>query len=174
MGNLTDKKFVVLVEDGYEDLECWFPKIRLEEEGAEVVVASDEPGTYASKHGYPIEASEAVSDVKAETVDGVIIPGGTSSPDKLRTYKSVTEFVNKAHEKGKLIAFICHGGWVPISADILEGRTVTGYKAIKDDLINAGARYKDQSVVVDGNLVSSRHPGDLARFCTEILNCFDR
>ncbi len=169
MKSLSDKRVVFLVEDGYEDLECWYPKIRLEEEGAETVVASRSTGTRHSKHGYPIEATQAPDEIDLSSVDGVVIPGGTGSPDKLRRSSEVAEFVRKVNETGGIVAIICHAGWVPISAGILSGRRVTGYQAIKDDLINAGAEYLDEPLVRDDNLISSRHPGDLPEFARGII-----
>ena len=169
MSSLSGSKFVFLVANGYEDLECWYPKIRLEEAGAETVVASFEKGVYESKHGYPIEATHKVEDLDIDDYDGVVIPGGNTSPDKLRRYQGVNEFVRDMDEAGKVIAMICHAGWVPISAGILDGRNATSYMAIKDDMINAGVNFKDEAVVIDGNLVSSRHPGDLPDFCRAIL-----
>ncbi|MBS3812680.1 type 1 glutamine amidotransferase [Candidatus Bipolaricaulota bacterium] len=169
MKSLKGKRVVFLVEDGYEDLECWYPKIRLEEEGVETVVVSRETGTHESKHGYPIVATHTPSDIELESIDGVVIPGGTGSPDKLRRSDEVTDLVRKVHEDGGLVAIICHAGWVPISAGILSGKRVTGYQAIKDDLINAGAQYEDKPIVRDENLISSRHPGDLPDFAKGIV-----
>lgn len=170
MSNLSGVKVAFLVEDGYEDMECWYPKIRLEEEGAKTTVASRETGIVESKHGYPIEATFTADELEPGAFDAVVIPGGTKSPDKLRRSRAVKNFVKELDDKGKLIAMICHAGWVPISAGILEGRTATGYEAIKDDLVNAGVDYKDESVVMDGNLISSRHPGDLPDFLIAIID----
>ena len=170
MNDLSGIKVAFLVEDGYEDLECWYPKIRLEEAGAETVVASREAKVVESKHGYPIEAGYPAEGLDPDSFDAVVIPGGTGSPDKLRRSRGVKEFVRNMDEDGKLLAMICHAGWVPISAGVLEGKVATGYEAIKDDLINAGVDYKDESVVVDGNLISSRHPGDLPDFLRAILD----
>ncbi|MFB6214807.1 MAG: type 1 glutamine amidotransferase domain-containing protein [Candidatus Bipolaricaulia bacterium] len=170
MSNLSGVKVAFLVEDGYEDMECWYPKIRLEEEGAETAVASRETGVVESKHGYPIKAEFTPEELNSGSFDAVVIPGGTGSPDKLRRSKDVRGFVKGMEEEGKLIAMICHAGWVPISAGILEGKVATGYEAIKDDLVNAGVDYRDESVVVDGNLISSRHPGDLPDFLRAIID----
>ena len=170
MSKLSNNKIAFLVEDGYEDLECWYPKIRLEEEGASTVVASRSTGILKSKHGYPIEANYTPADLEPEELDGVVIPGGTGSPDKLRRSSEVTNFVKEMDREGKMVAIICHAGWVPISAGILNGRTATGYMAIKDDLVNAGVDYRDESVVVDENLISSRHPGDLPDFLKAIIS----
>ena len=170
MNELKGMKVAFLVEDGYEDLECWYPRIRLEEEGAETAVASREKGVVESKHGYPIEATYTPEELDAGSFDAVVIPGGTGSPDKLRRSEAVKDFVREMDSKGKLIAMICHAGWVPISAGVLKGKVATGYEAIKDDLINAGVEYRDESVVVDDNLISSRHPGDLPDFLRAIID----
>lgn len=170
MGKLEGKRILFLVEDGYEDLECWYPKIRMEEEGGSTTVASKKKGDYESKHGYPIQATKEAKDIETQNYDALVIPGGTSSPDSLRTYPEVLKTVREMDEEGKPIAFICHGGWVPISAGIVSGRKITGYKAIKDDIKNSGANYLDKSVVVDDNLISSRHPGDLPDFCKAIID----
>ncbi len=170
MADLSEKRIAFLVEEGYEDLECWYPKIRLEEEGAETVVASRSAGVKKSKHGYPIEAKYSAMELDVDSLDGVVIPGGTGSPDKLRRDEAVTDFVAEVDRQSKMVAMICHAGWVPISAGILEGRTATSYEAIEDDMVNAGVNYKDSSVVVDDNLVSSRHPGDLPDFLKAIID----
>ena len=170
MGRLEGRKVLFLVENGYEDLECWYPKIRIEEEGGTTVVASNDVGTYESKHGYPIKATKKASEVQTENYDALVIPGGTSAPDRLRTYPDVLELVRQINDQEKIIAFICHGGCVPISAGIVSGKKITGYKAIKDDIKNAGGTYLDQSVVTDKNLISSRHPGDLPDFCKTLID----
>lgn len=170
MERLEDTRVAFLVENGYEDLECWYPKIRLEEEGADTVVASRSAGIYESKHGYPIEASYPAGELAPDTMDGVVIPGGTGSPDKLRRSSDVTDFVQEMDQKGNMVATICHAGWVAISAGILEGRTATSYEAIKDDMVNAGVDYRDDAVVLDDNLISSRHPGDLPDFLKKIID----
>lgn len=170
MERLENTRVAFLVENGYEDLECWYPKIRLEEEGANTVVASRSAGIYESKHGYPIEASYPAGELDPNNLDGVVIPGGTGSPDKLRRSSDVTGFVEEMDQKGNMVATICHAGWVAISAGILEGRTATSYEAIKDDMVNAGVDYRDDAVVLDDNLISSRHPGDLPDFLKKIID----
>jgi protease I len=128
-----------LVHEVYEDLELWYPKIRLEEAGFKTVVAGEDANqVYNGKHGYPCKADISFAEIKEEEIAGIVIPGGFA-PDKLRRIPKVLEVVKQAHENKKLIAFICHAGWVPISAKILKGRNVTGTSAIKDDLENAGA-----------------------------------
>jgi protease I len=172
MAKLTNKKILILVEAVYEDLELWYPKIRLIEEGAQVIVAGPEKKTYQGKNGYPCMADTAITEVNVGDFAALIIPGGFA-PDKLRRYPRVLEIVRQFHDAKKPIAFICHAGWVPISAKILRGRKVTGVSAIKDDLENAGATYLDQSVVVDGNLITSRTPADLPDFCRAIIRALE-
>ena len=157
----------------YEDLEFWYPKIRLEEAGIKVVVAAPEKKVYHGKKGLPAEPDILVDEAKEADFAGIVIPGGYA-PDKLRRYPKILELVRQFDRKKKLVAFICHAGWVPISAGIVRGRTVTSVSAIKDDLINAGATWVDQEVVVDGNLITSRTPPDLPAFCREIVRMLAR
>lgn len=166
---LTGKRVAILAEEVYEDLELWYPALRLREAGAEVsVIGTGSAATYHSKHGYPVKVDAAADDVQADDFDALIVPGGYA-PDKLRRYPAVLGLVRGVFERGKVVAMICHAAWVPISANILAGRTATCLPAIKDDLINAGATYVDQEVVVDGNLISSRRPADLPAFCRAII-----
>jgi len=165
---LEGKRVLILADDIYEDMELWYPKIRLTEAGAEVVVAGVEKRTYHGKHGYPVEADGKISDYDPENFDCVVVPGGYA-PDKLRRSKAVLDFVRKMHEDGKVVAAICHAAWVPISAGIVKGKTMTCFSAIKDDLVNAGAKYVDKSVVVDGAIVTSRTPDDLPDFLRAII-----
>jgi protease I len=167
-GTAAPRRALVLVEHGYEDLELWYPRIRLQEEGFEVVVAGPEQVTYAGKNGYPCRADRRLDAVEATDFEALVIPGGWA-PDKLRRLPVVLELVRAFDRERKPIAMICHAGWVPISAKILKGRTVTGVSAIRDDLENAGATFVDRSVVVDGHLVSSRTPADLPDFCRALL-----
>ena len=166
---LANKRFLMFVEDIYEDLELWYPKLRMIEAGAHVTVAGPEAGRlYAGKHGYPCQSDSAIRDMESATFDGVIIPGGFS-PDKLRRDPKVLELVRQFAQSGKLVAAICHGGWIPISAGVYKGVKVTGSPGIKDDLVNAGAIWADAPVVVDRHFVSSRKPDDLPQFCDGIL-----
>ncbi len=165
---LEGKRVLILADDIYEDMELWYPKIRLTEAGAEVVVAGVEKRTYHGKHGYPVEADGKISDYKPEDFDCVVVPGGYA-PDRLRRSKAVLDFVRKMHEGGKVVAAICHAAWVPISAGIVKGKTMTCFSAIKDDLVNAGAKFVDKSVVVDGAMVTSRTPDDLPDFLRAII-----
>lgn len=122
------------------------------------------------KHGYPIIPDKLIRDANPNDYDGVIIPGGTKNPDYLRRDENVLEFVSQINEQGKLVAAICHAGWVLISAKILKGRKATSYFAIKDDMVNAGVRFEDASVVIDNNLITSRIPSDLPDFMKAVLN----
>lgn len=161
-------RVAILVEDYYQVLEVWYPYFRLREEGIEAVFVGTGKKEYKSRDGYLVEAEVTIQDAKPGDFDGVIIPGGYA-PDILRRYKEVNAFVKNLCENNKLVAVICHGGWVLVSAGVLKERKVTGFSAIKDDLINAGAAYQDTEVVVDGNLVTSRNPYDLPAFCREML-----
>jgi protease I len=171
---LKGKKVVLLTENLYQELELWVPYYRLKEEGAEVVVVgSGSNRTYTGKYGYPIEVNKEAKEIDVSKFDGVVIPGGYA-PDVMRRYPEMVRIVREAHQKGKVIAAICHAGWMLVSAGILKGKKVTGVSAIKDDLVNAGANYLDQEVVRDGNLVTSRKPDDLPAFCREIIEALGK
>lgn len=166
---LTGKRIAVLAEAQYEDLELWYPAIRMREEGAMVtIVGTGSADTYRGKHGVPVIVEEDADEVSAGDFHGVIIPGGYA-PDRLRRYQPVLDLVRKTFEQGKVVAFICHAGWVPVSAGIMKGKRCTSAASIKDDLVNAGALWEDAEVVVDGKLISSRGPSDLPAFCREII-----
>lgn len=165
---LEKKQIAILVEDMYEDLELWYPYYRLREEGVEVKIIGPLAKEYHSKHGYPAKAELSANEVRAEGFDGIVIPGGFA-PDRLRRYSSILNLVRGVYEKGGLIASICHGAWVIISAGIVKGKQATCFFAIKDDLINAGAIYMDQEVVIDNNLITSRTPQDLPAFLSAII-----
>jgi len=159
----VQKTLLAFVDDLYEDLELWYPKIRLEEAGYGMRLAGPMLKTFAGKHGYPAASDIILSEARSDDFVGLLIPGGFM-PDKLRRDSKVLALTREFFEQGKLVAFICHGGWIPISARILSGRRATGSLGIKDDLENAGAVWADAPVVVDGNLISSRTPKDLAAF----------
>lgn len=152
----------------YEDLELWYPKIRLEEEGARTVVAGTGEKTYQGKRGYPLTVDTHVDQVHAADFDGLVIPGGYA-PDIMRRSQKLLQLTREIYQAGKPVAFICHAGWVPISAGIVRGKRGTSVGAIKDDLVNAGMLWEDSPVVVDGNLISSRTPADLPQFCKAII-----
>jgi protease I len=171
---LTDSRFLMFVDDAYEDLELWYPKLRLREAGALVTVAGPKAGQkYQGKHGYPCVSDAPIDDMQAQDFAGVVIPGGFM-PDKLRRDQHVLSLVRQFAAAGKLVAAICHGGWIPISAGVYKGVRVTGSLGIKDDLINAGAHWEDKEVVIDRHFVSSRKPEDLPDFCRGILQVLQK
>jgi deglycase len=166
---LDGKRFLMFVDDIYEDLELWYPKLRLIEAGAHVTVAGLEAERkYSGKHSYPCRSDAGIRDMEAADFHGVVIPGGFM-PDKLRRDPKVLQLVRDFSAAGKLVAAICHGGWIPISAGVYRGVRVTGSPGIKDDLVNAGAIWDDAPVVVDRHFVSSRKPDDLPEFCRGIF-----
>lgn len=163
------RSILLFVDEIYEDLELWYPKLRLEEAGFKTLVAAHQAEkVYNGKHGYPCKADLSYENVQVKSFDGLVIPGGYA-PDKIRRHKKALEIVQQMDREKKLIAFICHAGWVPISAKILKGKHITGFSAIQDDLENAGAHFSDKPVVVDGHLITSRTPADLPHFCKAIL-----
>lgn len=166
---LSGKRVLAFVDDIYEDLELWYPRLRLIEAGAHVTVAGPaENHIYHGKHSYPCRSDAAIADMEASDFHGLVIPGGFM-PDKLRRDPKVLSLVRDFAGAGKLVAAICHGGWIPISAGVYRGVRVTGSPGIKDDLVNAGAHWEDAPVVVDRHFVSSRKPDDLPDFCREII-----
>lgn len=166
---MVKQKIVIFVADEYEDLELQYPKFRLIEEGFEVLIAGEKAKeTYKGRKGYPCQADISFNDVKVNEFSGLVIPGGYA-PDKLRKIPKVLEIIKQFNDQGKLIAFICHAGWLPISAKVIQGIKCTSVANIKDDLINAGAHWVDEAVVVDRNFVSSRTPADLPKFCPAII-----
>jgi len=169
MHPLNGTRILVFVGNDYEDLELQVPKHRLIEAGATVTVAGAEAGeTYHGKHGYPCVSDARIPEMNAEDFQGLIIPGGWM-PDKLRRDVNVLELVRKFDAAGKLIASICHGPWIDISAGIVEGVRYTSSPGIRDDLVNAGALWEDAPVVIDRHHVTSRRPDDLPQFCRGIL-----
>jgi protease I len=171
---LADLRFLMFVGDDYEDLELWYPKLRLAEAGAHVTVAGPKGETvYRGKHGYPCRSDASITLMESDDFHGVVIPGGFM-PDKLRRDEKVKKLVREFAESEKLVAAICHGGWIPISAGVYRGVRVTGSPGIKDDLENAGAIWKDAPVVVDRNFISSRQPDDLPQFCQAIIEVMSR
>jgi protease I len=166
--SLRGKKLLFFAGPLYEDLELWYPKIRLEEEGATTTVAGLGEKTYQGKRGYPVTVDTDVDRVDASQFDGLVIPGGFA-PDQLRRHDRVLQITRDIYQAGKPVAFICHAGWVPISAKILKGKRATSVRAIKDDMENAGVIWEDAPVVVDANLISSRTPADLPAFCKALI-----
>ena len=166
---LAGIRILAFVGDAYEDLELWYPKLRIEEAGGQVTVAGKRQGrTYSGKHGYPCTSDAAIADMEASDFHGVLLPGGWM-PDALRRDEKVLDIVREFAAHGKLVAAICHGGWIAISAGVYRGVRVTGSPGIKDDLMNAGAIWEDTPVVVDRHFVSSRKPADLPAFMMAII-----
>ncbi len=166
---LKGKKVAILIEDMFNIYEFWYPYYRLLEEGAEVVVVgSGRQETFAGKPATEVKADVAADQVSAADFDGVVIPGGYA-PDVMRRYPAMVQLVTDIEKAGKMVAAICHAGWMLCSADVLKGRKVTSFFAIKDDMVNAGAQWVDQSVVVDKNLVTSRTPDDIPVFMPAVI-----
>ena len=169
--SLKGKTILIFAGPLYEDLELWYPKIRLEEEGAKTVVAGTGEPSYKGKHGYPVTVDTDVTSVNSKDFDGLIIPGGYA-PDVMRRSEKLLALTREIFKAGKPVGFICHAGWVPISAGILKGKRGTSVPAIKDDVVNAGLIWEDKAVVVDGNLISSRRVADLADFMRAYVQAF--
>mgnify|MGYP000465853744 CR=1 FL=1 len=166
---MSKGKVAIFVEELYNEHEFWYPYYRMIEAGYEVVVVgTGRQEVFASKLGMPVKPDVTADKVRTEELAAVIIPGGFA-PDKMRINPDMLRIVKEALAAGKVVAAICHAGWVLVSAGVLKGRKATGCIMIKDDLVNAGAEYLDQEVVVDGNLITSRLPADLPAFCREIL-----
>ena len=164
------KKIAILVETDFQDLEVYYPYYRFKEEGYEVLfLGTGSSQTYFGKYGIPVKVDADVQDVDADDFVCALIPGGWA-PEHLRMSDGILDFVREMDRKDKVIASICHGGWVIASADIINEKKVTSYRAIKDDMINAGGIFEDSEVVIDGNLVTSRKPDDLPLFCRSILS----
>src|SRR5947209_15511521 len=165
---LQGKRAAVLVEQQYQEMEVWYPVYRLREAGCKVILVGPEAGqTYPSKLGYPAKSDKGISQVTAADFDAVVIPGGFA-PDFLRRTEAMIRFVSEMAEQGKVVAAICHGPWVLCSTQALKGRKATCFSAIKDDVINAGAKYMDAEVVRDHNIITSRKPDDLPAFVVTI------
>jgi len=165
---LKGKKVAILAENDYETRELWYPRYRLEEEGAEVVILGTGQDQYVSKHGLAVSADMAVDDANPDDYSAVIIPGGYA-PDSMRTHQPLLDFVKAIFDKGSIVGYICHAGWVAASADIVKGKRVTSFHSIRDDMVNAGAEWVDEAVVKDGNLISSRVPPDLPAFSRTLI-----
>lgn len=171
---LEGKRIAILAENMYQEMELWVPYYRLREEGADVkVVGAGGAKSYASKLGYPVTVDVQADQVKAVEFDAIVVPGGYA-PDMMRRHASMVQLVRDAAQQGKVVAAICHAGWMLVSAGIAKGRRATSFFSIKDDLIAAGADWKDAEVVVDGNLITSRKPDDLPAFCRAIVGALTK
>ncbi|MDW5561991.1 MAG: type 1 glutamine amidotransferase domain-containing protein [Methanomassiliicoccus sp.] len=162
-------RVAIFTEDMYEDVEFWYPYYRLKEAGHHpVVIGSGRKEGFEGKHGVPNKADMSIKDARSADFDAVVVPGGYA-PDKMRLHPEFAQLVRLVHDEGKLVASLCHGPWILASAGILNGRKVTCWPSLKDDMMNAGARYQDQAVVVDGNIITSRMPDDLPVFMAEVV-----
>lgn len=157
------KRIAILIGPEYEDLEVWYPKLRLEAAGYDAPIVGVEGQIYRGKHGYPAPADLNLASVDPATLAGVIAPGGWA-PDKIRRDPVALDLVRAVDAAGGLVATICHGPWILISAGIVRGRRLTSTVGIRDDVVNAGAEWVDQAVVQDRNIISSRVPKDLPAF----------
>ena len=163
------EKAVILIADDYQDLEVWYPLLRLKEAGWSVVSAGvDAKKNYRGKNGYPITVDTTIEELRATDFDCVIVPGGWA-PDYIRRNKAAIDLVSEMDSANKIVAAICHAGWVLVSANVLRGRRCTSFFAIKDDVVNAGGKWEDNEVVIDRNLITSRTPEDLPAFCRAII-----
>ena len=170
---LNGKKVIILIENMYNEFEYWYPYYRLKEAGAEVITVGTGSGQYTSKSGIPAKADMDAKDLGSTDFDGIIIPGGYA-PDYMRRHTSMVKLVKNANDAGKIIAAICHAGWMLASAEIVANRNVTSFFAIKDDLIHAGGNWSDEEVVIDGNLITSRTPDDLPAFMKAVISALKK
>lgn len=162
-------KAIVMIDNGFQEAELLYPYYRLQEAGYKVdLIGPKAKENYMGEHGYSMKADLSPEDVNIHDYDALVIPGGRA-PDRMRTKRAMVDLVRKAFEKGKVIAAICHGPQMLIEADVVRGKATTSYTAVATDLKNAGATFENRSVVVDGNLVTSRWPSDLPDFCRETL-----
>jgi len=169
---LQGKKILTIVSEDFDDLELYYPLLRLKEEGATVVVAGHETKEYPGKFGLSIQADVTFDDVDINQFDALLVPGGWA-PDKLRRYEQVLDFVRFMDQNKRVLGIICHAGWVLSSAGILANRTLTSTPGIKHDLMYAGATWVDQAVVVDGNLISGRRPPDLPFYLPKLIDAIE-
>ncbi len=167
------KRIAIIVAQNFQDEEFVYPYYRVIEEGYQVDVATPDGLNMLGKYGVPARATKSTTDLKAPDYDCVILPGGFESPDRLRIRKEVLGFVREMYETGKLVAAICHGPWICISAGIMEGKRATAYISIADDMKNAGAIYLEKNVVVDGNMITSPHYKNNGDFMKAIINYLD-
>ena len=164
------KRVAIIVAQNFQDEEFVYPYYRIMEEGWRVDVATPTGQDMMGKYGVPARATMSTNDLKASDFDCVLLPGGFESPDRLRIRPEVLQFVREMDEAGKLVAAICHGPWILISAGLVKGRKVTGYMSIADDLKNAGALYVEEDLVIDGNLISAPHYRDNGTFMKAVID----
>ena len=166
---LTGRRVAPLAEDRYQELELWYPLLRMQEAGAEVtVVGREKDRIHVSERNYQVKAGIGVSEAQPEDFDAIIIPGGYS-PDLMRRNPAMVQLVSKMYQQGKIVAAICHAGWMLASSGVAKDKRLTSTVSVKDDMVNAGVKWEDSEVVVDGNLISSRTPADLPAFLRAII-----
>lgn len=177
--NQKNKRVVIITAEGFEDEEVIYPVIRLKEAGFEVDVATIDKKLVLGRLGFPLEliiryygTSVDAKKLQANNYDLVLIPGGFEAPDRMRQVPEILQFVRNMHRAKKIVSAFCHGPWVLISAGIVEGKKIAGYIGIKDDINNAGAIYTDQPSVIDGNIITARHPRDVTELMKAILSKF--
>jgi protease I len=174
MPSIADARILMIATDGYEDSELLEPRRILKERGAEVVLASLERGEIKGDKQACVEVDRTIDEVEAGDYDALVLPGGTKNPDKLRMNPRVVATIHAFAEAGKPVAAICHGPWLLVEADVIRGRTVTGWPSIRTDLRNAGAEVIDQEVVIDGNIVTSRKPEDIPAFTEAVIMLYEK
>lgn len=167
---MNKKKIVILLETDFRDEEAVYPYYRFQEAGFQVEIATDNRKDVFGKFGTPFKGTISLNSLAPDDFDAVVIPGGNEGPDRLRMNQDVLRFIEGMYKKKKIIAAICHGVWIPISAKIMGGKRSTCYRAIIDDLVNSGGIYCDQAVVIDKNIITSRHPKDLALFAKTVVD----
>jgi len=171
--SLDNKHFAIFVANLYEDLEFWYPYLRMKEEDIRMTIIGPDEDYYNGKKGIPAKSDIGIEKADPGDFDALIIPGGYS-PDVMRRSPKMVDFVRKMHDNGKPVAAICHGAWMLASADVLNGKKVTSFYSIKDDVVNAGADWTDQEVVIDKNIITSRNPHDLPAFCRAIIDMAEK
>lgn len=164
------RKVVIITGPGFEDSEVIYPYYRLQEEGYTVDIVTSSDNEVHGKHGVPMTPTKKILNLEDSLYDGVILPGGHEAPDRVRQVKDILSFVRKMYEGGKIVSSTCHGPWILISSGIMKGKNATCYKGMKDDLINAGAKYKKAPVVADGNIITSDHPRNLGAWMKTTVN----
>lgn len=174
---ISKKRVVIITDQGFEIGEVMYSVMRLYEEGYEVNIATKNKRLVTGRLQFPLEYMVKyygklvdANKIKAKDYDLVVVPGGFEAPDRVRQIPNVLKFIQKMHAQKKLVAAVCHGPWVLISTGLTKGKKVTSYIGMKDDIVNSGATYIDKAVVIDENMITSRHPTDMGEFMKAIIN----